>query len=110
MLSKELTILINRNVELLKYCNEQNIDLEKLSQCYIEKMGNEFLFCLSKENVPVSTQILPLDIDIATQPDVVLIIRVEGKSLFFETTEKTNRILHENIELVVTSSLFTIDL
>lgn len=95
MLSKELTKLIMGNLELLNYCNEHYVDLEKLAQCHIEKMGNEFMFCLPKENVPVSSQILPLDIDIATQPDVVMILRVERKSLAFELTAESHRILHK---------------
>lgn len=42
-----------------------------------------------------STQIIPLDVDLATQPDPVLQIEVNGDELQFHTTDKTSRILKQ---------------
>ena len=83
------------NVELIKYCKSAGISVEKLKQCEIEQMGNLFVFVLEKENKPKSKCLIPLDVDLDTQPDVVLTMEVdENNSLEFETFEKTRRILN----------------
>lgn len=94
MLAKSTKQLIMRNVDLLNYCMQHGINIDKLNKCNIEKMGDEFIFVLDKENVPVSKEIFPLDIDIATQPDIVLIVTVENNVFNVETTEFTKRILN----------------
>lgn len=57
-------------------------------------MDNLLVFTLEKENKPKSTQIIPLDIDLATQPDQVLQIEVSDDEIHFHTTDKTSRILN----------------
>lgn len=83
-----------RNVDFIKYINSNPIDVEKLKKCNIEKMGGDYYIVLSKENIPKSTCALPLDVDIASQPDIVLIASVnEQGALNIKETEKTKRIL-----------------
>lgn len=98
-LAESTKLLILGNKELLKHCRKYNIDMSKLKQCSIEQMGNNFdtyfLFGLPKENIPKSQCELPLDIDIASQPDVVLEVTVTNLgTIIIENTNKTVRILH----------------
>jgi hypothetical protein len=79
------------NKSLIKYCKTNQLDITKLSQCRIEHMQDKYVFGLRKENQPEPEGLLGNDI--ATQPDIVLIMepdRVKGWS--FETTDKTGRI------------------
>lgn len=94
-LNKPSKEIVMGNVILLNHCNKIGVDLKRLKKCNIERMGNMFVFVLSKENVPKSMAAVPLDIDIASQPDIVLIMKIEedGK-ITFEETEKTIRILN----------------
>lgn len=83
------------NVTLLKHCEKIGVDISKFKKCNIERMGNMYIFVLSKENVPKSTAAVPLDIDIASQPDIVLIMEPdENGKLTFRETDKTIRILN----------------
>ena len=82
------------NTQLLKFCREAGISMDKLRHCNIERMGKTYVFVLSKENKPISKQLLPLDIDIATQPDVVLTLEIKDGKYQFETFEKTVRVLN----------------
>lgn len=88
--------LILGNVHLISYCNSVGIDINKLKQCNIEKMGDKYVFVLSKFNAPKSKSLIPLDVDIATQPDIVLIMDVDAdnEKVSFETTSKTIRVLN----------------
>lgn len=54
-------------------------------------MDNILAFTLEKENKPKSTQIIPLDIDLATQPDPVLQIEVSDDEIHFHTTDKNEQ-------------------
>lgn len=82
-----------RNIDFIKYINSNPIDVEKLKKCNIEKMGGDYYIVLSKENIPKSTYALPLDVDIASQPDIVLIISIdEDGTLNIQETGKTQRI------------------
>ena len=81
------------NIHLIKFCETSNIDINKLQQCSIERIDNELIFTLDKIDKPKSTQILPLDIDIATQPDPVLVMTVNAELVKFNTTNKTCRVL-----------------
>jgi hypothetical protein len=82
-----------RNIDFIKYINSKPIDVDKLSKCSIEKMDGDYYIVLSKENIPKSTCALPLDVDIASQPDIVLIVRVnEDGTLNIQGTDKTQRI------------------
>ena len=93
-LNKQAKALVCGNVELLKKCNETGIKIEKLKKCNIEKMGNNYIFVMSKENKPKSRSELPLDIDLYTQPDIVLIMEVNDDcKISFETTQHTKRLL-----------------
>jgi hypothetical protein len=86
--------LVCGNIELLKKCSEAGISIDKLKKCNIEKMGKQYVFVLSKDNKPKSKCSLPLDIDIDTQPDIVLIMEVTDENkIQFETTDKTRRVL-----------------
>lgn len=83
-----------RNVDFIKYIHSHPIDVEKLKKCNIEKMGGDYYIVLSKENIPKSTYALPLDVDIESQPDIVLIVSVnEDGTLDIQETGKTKRIL-----------------
>lgn len=93
-LSENSKFLVCGNVKLLDYCTKVGISIDKLKKCNIEKMGNCYVFVLSKENKPKSSNMIPLDIDLATQPDIVLTMEVNGEhDIRFETTQKTKRIL-----------------
>lgn len=67
MLSIAAKHLVLGNTQLIDYCNRNKIDLTKLSQCNIERMGNKYFFVMPKKNI-----IPTLDNDIASQPIVVL--------------------------------------
>ncbi len=83
------------NIDLLKYCNSVCIDTNKLEECNIEKMGDLYIFVMSKNTNGIDTKTCLLEHDIATQPDIVLTMKYnkEKKTFEFETTEYTKRIL-----------------
>lgn len=93
-LSEDMKRLVLGNIDLIKYCNQVGIDMEKLSKCRIEKMGTNYVFALSKENVPVSKQLIPLDYDLDSQPDIVLILNFDNNVINFETFNETKRVLN----------------
>lgn len=83
-----------RNIDFIEYINSKPIDVDKLNKCNIEKMGGDYYIVLSKDNIPKSTCALPLDVDIESQPDIVLIVSVNGDgTLDIQETGKTKRIL-----------------
>lgn len=92
-LNKDAKSILFGNIYLLDYCNKSCIDMAKLKKCNIEVMGKNYIFVLSKEDAPISKQLLPLDMDLLTQPDVVLIAEVDGDKLMIQTTEKTMRVI-----------------
>lgn len=65
--------------------------MEKLKTCNIEKMGNDYLFVMNKEGIE-KYKGKGLEYDIATQPDIVLKMKVVGNNITFEITDKTERI------------------
>ena len=94
-LSDNSKLLVFGNIDLIKYCKSSGISLEKLKKCSIEKMGNNYVFVLSKNNNVKSSSLIQLDVDLDTQPDIVLIMEVtDGKFIEFKTTNKTLRILN----------------
>lgn len=94
-LSDNSKYMVCGNIELLKYCSTTGISIEKLKKCNIEKMGNNYVFVLAKENKPKSNSIIPLDIDMETQPDIVLTMKIHGDNdIIFETTDNTIKILN----------------
>ena len=95
-LNKNDKYILMGNIELLNKCKEMAVDINKLKKCNVEQMGNNYVFALSKDNVPKQGRIPSLANDIATQPDIVLIMTVENGKLTFETTEYTPRILRIN--------------
>lgn len=97
-LSESNKKLVLGNIEILKFCHDSCIDVNKLSKCNIERMGDFYVFGLDKENIPESKQPwLPLDIDIESQPDIVLTVDLEDiDNMKFETTDKTKRVLKVN--------------
>ncbi len=82
--------IIIGNIQLIEYCNAQHIDLNKLQNCNIEKMGNTYFFVLSKRNVGD----VSMDDDIDCQPDVVLTMDVTDSVFQFNNTDKTERIFN----------------
>ena len=95
-LNKNDKYILMGTIELLNKCKEMAVDINKLKKCNVEQMGNHYVFVLSKDNVPKQGRIPSLANDIATQPDIVLIMTVENGKLTFETTEYTPRILRIN--------------
>lgn len=95
-LSDSARTLVMGNAEILNKCRELSVDINKFKRCNIEQMGNHYVFILSKDNVPKSKCVIPLDTDIDSQPDIVLIVTAENGKLTFETTEYTPRILRIN--------------
>ena len=82
------------NYDLLKYCTSCGIDMNKMLNCNIEKMGNIYVFVLDKENVPKSQYECHLDIDIASQPDIILKMEyLDNDTWDFTTTKYTKRVL-----------------
>lgn len=92
-LNDDMKRIVIGNVDLIKYCNSIGVDLSKLRKCHIERMGNHLVFGLPKIGVLKSQNELPLDIDIDSQPDIVLVMTVEGDDLRFETTKNTVKVL-----------------
>lgn len=81
------------NVEIVKFCSETGISVKRLTECNIEKMGDLYVFVLNKDEEYESQNILPLDIDMETQPDVVLTVDSSSNPLKIETTDTTQRLL-----------------
>ena len=81
------------NIELIKYCRVAGVSIEKIKRCNIERMGDLYVFVLSKDNVKdLADKFLEYDID--TQPDIVLTMEYkDGKGFEFGTTEFTKRVL-----------------
>ena len=88
MLSNPTKNILLGNVQLIDYCRNQRIDMGKLRNCNIEKMGNVYFFVLSKRCTAPS-----LDKDIDSQPDVVLTMDVSNADFQFNNTEWTERVL-----------------
>lgn len=100
-LNEQSKAVVCGNIELMKYCRRVGIsskklkecNIEKVTECSVEEFRNAYVFVLSKENAPKSKCILPLDIDLYMQPDIVLIMRVlDDCSISFKTTQFTGRI------------------
>lgn len=96
-LSKESKTVLLGNIEVLKFCRDNKIDISRLKECSIEVMGRVlYIFTLPKDNMPVSNQLIPLDYDIGTQPDAVLIMEIKNDKIVIKTTENTRRLLNIN--------------
>ncbi|MGY3663001.1 MAG: hypothetical protein ACXAHE_03870 [Roseburia sp. 1XD42-69] len=88
------TILFG-NIDLINYCKNIGVNFNILKKCNVEKMGNTYVFVLSKDNIEQSNLIIPLDIDMDSQPDIVLTMEVEPEgSIKLNTTDKTVRLLN----------------
>lgn len=87
MLNENTKIVIMGNVQLLDYCKENEINIQKLSKCNIERMGSKYFFVLGKD---ISDPSLENDID--SQPDVVLMMDVSNETFKFSLTENTKRV------------------
>ena len=93
-LSNSSKVMVFGNINLLRYCQNSGISIEKLKKCNIEKMGDMYVFVLDKENMPKSKCLIPLDIDLETQPDVVLTMNIQSENnIEINTTDKTVRVL-----------------
>lgn len=96
-LSENSKAIILSNNYLLNFVNEHALDMSKIEKCNIESLGdNCYVFCMVKNNYPKSKQILPLDNDIATQPDIALIFNVDNGNISIESTNKTRELLSLN--------------
>lgn len=93
--SKNKAIVMG-NVELLRYCQKKAINLDKIKTCEIEKMGDKFVFCLNKEDLPVPLSEVLLEYDIVSQPYIVLIMWADEQGkIFFKETSDTFRVLNK---------------
>lgn len=92
-LNNNSKLLVLGNIELIKYCSNSGISLDKLKKCNIEKMDNNYVFVLSKNTSIKSESLIQLDVDLDTQPDIVLIMEVNNGIFRFKTTDKTIRVL-----------------
>jgi hypothetical protein len=88
MLKKSFKDIIMGNVQLMDYCKENDIKLNKLKSCNIEKMGDVYYFVLPKGMEQTS-----LDNDIDSQPDVVLTMDTSDDTFRFANTEWTPRVI-----------------
>ena len=92
-LSRGHTRMIMDNINLLRFCQVAEIDLSIFYQCDIEKMDNQFMFVLQKENAPQMPEGV-YGCDLRAQPDIVLIVEPdENGNLIIGTTRHTVRIL-----------------
>lgn len=83
--------VVLHNKSLIEHCKIVGINIEKLSNCNIEKVDNNYIFVLSK-NTRYSTKTM-LEYDLETQPDIVLTMNYNGNNDYiFKTTEYTVRI------------------
>ena len=73
-------------------CRKQNLSLDKLSECTLQRMGNTYFFTIDLIWPPAEPGGL-----LMTQADVVLIMHfdAESKSCVFETTDKSYRVQRE---------------
>lgn len=86
------------NIDLNRYCNNAGISLNKLRNCNIEKMGDMYVFVLSKDHPYKNSDDLPLAHDIDTQPDIVLTMEyIANEGFKFETTKYTRRVLNTGV-------------
>lgn len=94
-LTKNSKAVLLGNIELLKFINEHALDMDKIKQCNIESLGdNCYAFCMSKKNAPKSKcPWFPMDVDLATQPDIVLLMNVDDRVISIESTDKTRELL-----------------
>ena len=83
------------NIELLKFINEHALDMDKIKQCNIDTLGdNCYAFCMYKKDAPKSKYpLFPMDIDLATQSDIVLVMNVDDGKITIESTDKTRELL-----------------
>lgn len=96
-LSENTKLLLLRNIDLVKYINENGLDMDKLKKCNIERFGtNCYVFGLSKKK-PDSVDGL-FDIGIASNPDIVLVLNVDDGKITIESTDKTRELLSLNAE------------
>ena len=94
-LNETSKIMVYSNMHLLRYCKGAGISIDKLKKCNIEQMGNMYVFVLDRKNVPISKSLIPLDIDLETQPDIVLTMKIESEdNIQINTTDKTIRVLN----------------
>ena len=92
-LSKDVQNVVLGNIELIKYCQNCGIDIKQLKKCNVERMGPHYVFGMPKKAAANSDNILKLDIDMDTQPDIVLIMTAENGKISFETTKHTTKVL-----------------
>ena len=76
------------NVQLLEYCKNHSIDMSKLHQCNVERMGSKYFFVMRKKCDDVT-----LENDIDSQPDVVLTMDASSERFQFENTEWTKNVI-----------------
>lgn len=91
-LSDNSKLLLLRNIDLVKYINENGLDMDKLKQCNIERFGtNCYVFGLSKKKPDNGDGLF--DIGLASNPDIVLILNVDNGKITIESTDKTMELL-----------------
>lgn len=84
--------IIFGNVQLLEYCKRRRIDIAMLQECEIERMNHRYFFVRHKKGIRPT-----MESDIATQPDVVLVMDAGKDKFQFEETRWTDDIRMEGV-------------
>ena len=84
--------LILSSKSLQAACREQNLSLDRLSECTLQRIGNTWFFTLDLLHPTAEPGSI-----LMTQTDVVLVMYfdAESKSYVFETTDKSYRVQRE---------------
>lgn len=80
------------NAQLNSFCTAHGIDISELSKCDIEKMGTKYFFVKRK-----SIENPTLEEDIASQPDIVLVMDTSTVPYQFDIPDWQNPVTVSNI-------------
>lgn len=83
----EKKVLLNC-IEVIRYCKDVGLDLNKLKSCRVEKMFDEYVFGLLKKGYDDDSDWY-LHEDLNTQPDIVLIVSCKDDEIVIKGTDKT---------------------
>ena len=93
-LSEQSKLLLFRNIDLMQYMNNNGLDMNKLKKCNVERFGNNcYVFGLSKNKHREDGL---LDVGIASNPDIVLVLNIGDNDITVESTDKTRELLSLN--------------
>ncbi len=80
------------NAQLNDFCSAHGIDMLGLSKCNIEKMGTKYFFVKRK-----STEKPTLEEDIASQPDIIMVMDTSTVPYQFEIPDWQNPVAVSNV-------------